>query len=108
LTTITVLGIPWEIFRAPQPPAEIGALHGGCADHMLKEIVLIDSSPEEMLHLLLHELLHVVDGYLSLGMREDTIRRLAYGLNQVFTANKMVCPDLITKKYWTALKEKTA
>jgi hypothetical protein len=100
------MGIPWKIYRAPQPPTEIGVDNGAHMDPLLKEIVILDSSPADMLHLLMHEVIHVLDGCLTLRLNETTIRRLGHALTEMLLANGLVSTDLLDEKFWRGLPEK--
>jgi hypothetical protein len=78
MSDIMVLGKPYKINYLPsnQLPMNMGTSNRG------RQVLCIDETlaPEQRDDTILHEILHVIDGELALGLSEETIQRLAVGI----------------------------
>ena len=76
--TLHILGKPYRLDFLPtnQLPANMGTCNRG------RQVICIDESlgKEQVEDTTLHEVLHIIDGELSLGLSEETIQRLSVGL----------------------------
>lgn len=85
---IRILGMDYQIHEIPELH-EAGTV--GAVDNRLHIVFLggdrTDMPPGEAAEILLHEIIHVIDYRLQLGMEESQVHRLAAALYSVLSDN---------------------
>ena len=75
---ITVLGKPYTIKLVDEVSA--GGNMGSCSRHTQDICINEELAKDQTDETLLHEVIHIIDGELVLGLSEETVARLAVGL----------------------------
>ena len=78
MKSITILGKAYKITEL----TEIASQGNMGSTNRTKQIIHVDKElqKDQYSETILHEMLHIIDGELNLGLDEDTIARLAVGI----------------------------
>lgn len=84
--TITILGKTYEVVKSDD--IAIGGYMGLSNQYTQKIAIANNISKDQEEETLIHEVIHIIDMELSLGLSEETVARLAVGLYSAGFTNK--------------------
>jgi len=86
MTRLKILGKSWRLVHSPIPDDNL--VHYGQTDHLAGQIVVNSrATPHQRLDTTIHEVIHVIDGELKLGLSEGNVSRLSSALCGVILDN---------------------
>jgi hypothetical protein len=95
LGTLKALGQVYAVIDDSQDLRAGGYL--ASTKHSKLEIVVDTASPSVQSSYL-HEILHIIDTELSLGLSEETVRRMEVGIRSIWHDNGWLLPEVPTPK----------